>query len=1837
MPPRRKQKKAAATMDQSDITTKLDIIMKKLEDLDAVKEAVSQLQHDRASHTVNDDNLDGEVHSHHVNAQTARMPTLKLEFPRFDGTDPISWINEAERFLKFHQIPPAQRVTIASFYLEKEARQWYYWLEQYYGDGVPWRLFTESLISRFGPTKYDDFSIALKNLKQTGPLREYQMEFERLTSRLTNIPSENLLSFFIGGLRDDVQLDVQSKEPRDLFHAISLARLFEEKLSRARRATRFNWNRGTPPGNPPQVGTSSKPINPNFKKLTIEEMKARREKGLCYNCDERFSPNHKCKAQQFFLIEGEALATEETHESDEEEERTTTEDDQDNIPTSVEPEISFHALTGSAAPQTMRVQGTIKHYPIVVLIDTGSTHNFINTKLAQRLGCRIQTGSELPVTVANGEILRSHGMCSNLLFKIQNSEFTTDVHLLDFGGCDMVLGAHWLRTLGPILWDFTNLWMQFRCKGADITFKGIKTSLPQIIKPANARKAIRSGASCSLLFMCNAVESIEEEPTDPTLQSLLHQFADVFTEPQGLPPARSHDHCIVLESGSRPVNVRPYRYPHFQKGEIERQVTDMLASAELAFETLKKAMVSTPVLALPDFSQQFVIECDASGRAIGAVLMQGRRPIAFISKVLPIRSKGISTYEKEMEAIVFAVTKWRPYLVGRKFLIRTDHRSIKYMDAQRASTPAQQRWLSKLMGYTYEIMYKTGAENRVADALSRYTTEASLAAISTPIHHWVDCIMEECRNNPYLLDLQSKIKANPTAFPHYRIDNLQLFYKGRLVLDPNSSHKIVILQRYHDSAEGGHAGYLKTIKRARQNFWWKGLKKDVKRYVASCDICQRSKSESIASPGLLQPLPIPSKVWTDISMDFIDGLPSSNGKTVVFVVVDRLSKYAHFIPLSHPYTAAQVALAFVDHVFKLHGMPSSIVSDRDAVFTSGFWRELFRLQALPPLRDKTSAMTDLHWPKMTVGPVEDTQMVCQYSHMTSSRGFWARQHPLDYSTPVLMAQIIIIFVATRTTYAVLKPLGQNLMVAQILVICVHLQGGVILGPSFLGSSPTCMKRLFLPERRLVLQTIADFGYMLHLFLVGVQVDTSIVKRGGRNAMIIGISCSLGPYVVALPVFFVVKNFLTVDTKTLIAIPYVVGTCSLSSFPVITTFLSDLKILNSEVGRLASSSSMVSDMFIWTTVTSIISLRFAEHDLQLISVWSILSVAAYNLTLLFVIRPLALWVVRQTPEGKPVKEIYIFSSLLVILGCGFCAEIIGQHFAMGAYLLGLAIPDGPPLGAALVHKIDTIVSGLFMPVFFAIIGMKTNLVPMATDDSTNSVLVPLLVVFFSYIGKFTGTILPSLYCKVPFRDAFSLSLVMSYKGITEMGFYCLFKDLKVGLIRPLVMILYDPSRRYKAYKRRTILHAKQYSEFCILACIHSHDNVPTIIKLLELSNPNRASPICVSVLHLRELTARVSAILIQGNSKLSGNSIPIVNAFEYYAQHNQGHVTVQHFTAISPYASMHDDICTLALDQRTSIVIVPFHKQWSFNGLQVESSFSAIRTVNCNVLDKAPCSVGILVDRENIGAGSRCVLASQSLYRIALLFLGGADDREALAYARRMAEHPSTSIAVLQFTVSCDIDRYDSELDRELMRDFRVKNMENERIVCKDEVVSDGMGITRAVLSMGNEFDLFIVGRHHGSQSPLISGLTEWSEFPELGIIGDMLASSDFKSSVLVVQQQPHGDGSPSSPNHPVARGRGTTSEVFHDSSEDEGDKDTYLVQQEAVVVVFVVAAPPSFKGCQFGATPKLQRLQKTFATIPDLQGLPMTFTAIPKLQGLPITLTLHSRVAKDFEKKKNKD
>lgn len=150
----------------------------------------------------------------------------------------------------------------------------------------------------------------------------------------------------------------------------------------------------------------------------------------------------------------------------------------------------------------------------------------------------------------------------------------------------------------------------------------------------------------------------------------------------------------------------------------------------------------------------------------------------------------------------------------------------------------------------------------------------------------------------------------------------------------------------HCAGSSGHYGCDATHQRVKRLLYWKEMSQDIQTYIMSCQVCQRCKYDTTASPGLLHPLPIPDTIWTDLSMDFIDGLPDSFGKSVIMVVVDRLSKTLHFIALSHPYSALTVAQAFLDNVYKLHGCPQSIVSDSDKVFLSTFWQELFTLQGV---------------------------------------------------------------------------------------------------------------------------------------------------------------------------------------------------------------------------------------------------------------------------------------------------------------------------------------------------------------------------------------------------------------------------------------------------------------------------------------------------------------------------------------------------------------------------------------------------------------------------------------------------------------------------------------------------------------------------------------------------------------------------------------------------------------------------------------------------------------------------------------------------------------------------
>jgi hypothetical protein len=339
---------------------------------------------------------------------------------------------------------------------------------------------------------------------------------------------------------------------------------------------------------------------------------------------------------------------------------------------------------------------------------------------------------------------------------------------------------------------------------------------------------------------------------------------------------------------------------------------------------------------------------------VGDVLLQDGHPLAYISKALGVKSQGLSTYEKEYLAIILAVQQWRPYLQTSEFTIFTDQKSLTQLTEQRLHTHWQQKVFAKLMGLQYKIIYKQGIENRVADALSRKSSHAmECAALSVVSPSWIQEVVSGYDKDAHALYLVTKLSIDPNAVPHFTLNSGLLRYKGRVWIGDNPVLQKKLLSACHSSALGGHSGIPVTHMRMKKLFAWKGMKADIASFVKHCLVCQQAKPDRSKLPGLLQPLEVPSKAWQLISLDFVEGLPQSGSANCLLVVVDYLTKYAHVIPLHHPFTAATVAKAFMSNVYKLHGLPRAIVSDRDRIFTSKWWQELFRLAEVS-LRMSTS-------------------------------------------------------------------------------------------------------------------------------------------------------------------------------------------------------------------------------------------------------------------------------------------------------------------------------------------------------------------------------------------------------------------------------------------------------------------------------------------------------------------------------------------------------------------------------------------------------------------------------------------------------------------------------------------------------------------------------------------------------------------------------------------------------------------------------------------------------------------------------------------------------------------
>ena len=1066
-----------------------------------------------------------------------------------------------------------------------------------------WPTYSMLLMERFDELLDDPFA-ELKMLQETDGIVEYHGRFELIRTRV-DLPEHYLVSAYLAGLRTDTQMHIRMFQPESVRQCLMLGRLYEK--AHPKKSFQTGWSQGkqafagkgllshkkeadTKPFLP-TAQDKSKEYQPQ-KFLTQEEMSKRRAAGLCYFCDEKYTPGHflKHKKTQLFVME-----VEDEDELTPEEQEMIEEQEGGDLA-----QISVNAVTGVSGYRTMRVKGLSGKRTLFVLIDTGSTHNFIDEKVAEKLGCELLPAGTTRVAVADGSKLGVSAKINNLQWSFQHNSFTADFMVIPLGGCDMVLGIQWLEQWGPITWDFQQLTMKFRRGNKFVLLHGLTQGSVRELRAQKLNLEKDDIAQVSMIMVqqsdtefqgsIHALNSSDDTSQYPPIEELLHDYADIFEEPTTLPPFRAnHNHKIPLLEGSNPVNQRPYRYAVHQKNEIDKMVKELLGAgtiqsssssyaspvvlvkkkdgswrlcvdyrglngmtvkdrfpipliedlmdelggakvfskidlragyhqvrmdpsdihktafkthsghfeylvmpfgltnapatfqslmntvfgellrkcvliffddilvysssleehvvhlqsvlelmrrnqlfakhskcafatdrveylghfiqeagvstdpqkikaivewpnpstlkalrgflglagyyrrfvmsfgtiarpltvltkknyfewseeAETAFGTLKKALCEAPVLALPRFDKPFVVETDACGQGIGAVLMQEGHPIAFISRHLKGKQLHLSIYEKELLAVVFAVQKWRHYLLPNHFVIKTDQKSLKYLLEQRLNTPIQQQWLPKLLEFDYEIQYRQGKENVVADALSRVEgAEVLHMALSVLECDLMQQIKQAYATDGAVKELIDELKSKPFSKKHFSWSQDILRRKSKIVVPMDPVIRNKILQWLHCSGVGGHSGRDVTYQRVKNIFYWKGMIKDIQQYIRSCSVCQQCKYDTSAYPGLLNPLPIPDSIWSDISMDFIDGLPLSFGKSVIFVVVDRLSKAAHFMALAHPYSASSVAQAFLDNVYKLHGFPQSITSDRDAVFLSDFWKELFSLQGV---------------------------------------------------------------------------------------------------------------------------------------------------------------------------------------------------------------------------------------------------------------------------------------------------------------------------------------------------------------------------------------------------------------------------------------------------------------------------------------------------------------------------------------------------------------------------------------------------------------------------------------------------------------------------------------------------------------------------------------------------------------------------------------------------------------------------------------------------------------------------------------------------------------------------
>ncbi|XP_031472818.1 uncharacterized protein LOC116245329 [Nymphaea colorata] len=612
----------------------------------------------------------------HQRQEERRTPSVRYEFPKFNGEHLREWLFMAERYFLCHHVPEAEWIEIATANMTGEATTHYLWFN-HNNEEQTWEKYKASLQLQFGDSTFIDYDEDLKNLVQTTTVPTYKRQFERLAS-MVRWPEKALIGAFKGGLRNDIKREMKIHHFEKLEECIAMARLYEERIEERRaekKAHKFDkqrkrssypsasrntrkeivpFKRGNEP-RPYQNSNQGQGKKPPLRYLTPQQIEEYRRKGLCYRCEGKWDKYHKCPAYfrvQVISDEESSSCTDSDSSSSASYESSSSSSEEEVVqkrrikktekkkevakeetpakeekPTEAE---SLQSMQDPNKPNSFRVFGRINGKKILILLDNGATRNFLTEEAAKKCKVPLESSSPQTIVVGGGLRLKFLNEGKNMEVVIKKKPFKIDFLVIPLDGVDLILGMPWFFTLGIISWDVKNFSMTFTPDGEDepMTLQGITSTT----RPKAALRAIEADQpACWVMALATDVPSREEheEIVPPRIQSVLDRYEDLFEEPKGLPPPRSYDHRIVMTQGAEPVNVRPYRYGYNQKAEIERLVKEMLESGIVQPSS---SPFSSPVLLVKkkDNTWRFCIDY----RALNEATVKDRHPIPVIDELL---------------------------------------------------------------------------------------------------------------------------------------------------------------------------------------------------------------------------------------------------------------------------------------------------------------------------------------------------------------------------------------------------------------------------------------------------------------------------------------------------------------------------------------------------------------------------------------------------------------------------------------------------------------------------------------------------------------------------------------------------------------------------------------------------------------------------------------------------------------------------------------------------------------------------------------------------------------------------------------------------------------------------------------------------------------------------------------------------------------------------------------------------------------------------------------------------------------------------------------------------